>query len=307
MSNLETAPFWEHVSALRQTFLKTLALIIVGMGISLFFYQEILSFLALPLNQNTTLEPQVVQHFRLTNTSHKEYDFTLPHDALEGSLSVAPNVKQVSKRNYKIPPESYLEYDKLQNHKLVILGPLEGILTSLKISFWTGLVVTSPVWLFFILQFLTPALKPREKSLMIPFALTSLIFLSLGTAFAYYLTIPLANHYFQLFNQPIGDNLWSLSTYVDYTLALLLANALAFECCVILLFLVHLGYITARSMRKKRRHAIVMAFILGAILTPPDILTQLMLAIPLIGFYELILIYAKLREAKEDLFYTYVN
>jgi sec-independent protein translocase protein TatC len=310
MSNQETASFWEHVSELRQTLIKILALTIVGMGISLFFYQEIFSLLAYPLNQNESaaLEQQEIQHLRITNSSAIEQSYTLPSSILNNSVSISSDVKEHSSGNYQIPPGGYIEYEKVnQNHKLVVLGPLDGMLASLKLSFWIGIVGTSPIWLFFLLEFLAPALKPKEKRLIIPFVIISLIFLSLGFSFAYFLTIPFANHYLQLFNQTIGENLWSLSTYMDYTISLLLANALAFECCVILLFLVHLGVFTARSMRKKRKHAIVLAFILGAVLTPPDIFTQFLLAVPLIGFYELIILYAKLREAKDNLLYANMN
>jgi sec-independent protein translocase protein TatC len=175
--------------------------------------------------------------------------------------------------------------------KLLILGPLDGIAISLKVSFWTGAAITSPLWLLALMQFIAPALKTHEKKLIIPFFILSMAFIALGFCFAYYITIPLANTYLGQFNEAIGVNMWSLEHYLNYTLFLLLANGIAFE-----LFVIHLKIVSKQGLIAKRRHAIVAAFILGALLTPPDILTQFMLAIPLILLYEGLICYSKLQK-----------
>ena len=169
----------------------------------------------------------------------------------------------------------------------------------MKLCFWIALVGTSPIWIFFVLQFVAPALKGREQRLVIPFLLLSLTFLLLGSLFAFFVTIPIANEYLYAFNQGIGINLWTLSNYLDYTLIVLLANALGFELCVLLFFLVHFRFVSAQTLKEKRRLMVVCAFAVSAILTPPDILTQIMLALPLIGFYELSILYANIRTKQE--------
>ncbi|NGX42093.1 MAG: Sec-independent protein translocase protein TatC [Chlamydiae bacterium] len=180
-----------------------------------------------------------------------------------------------------------------QKENLIILSPSEGLMTALKTSFWVGLVATSPLWLFFLLQFIAPALRSNERKMIFPFIFFSLLFLSFGVLFSYFLTIPIANKYLNAFNEGLGVNLWTLSNYLDYTVTLMLANALAFELFVVLLFLVHYKWISADGMIAKRKVVLVSIFILSAILTPPDILTQFMLAFPLIGLYELTILYAK--------------
>jgi len=117
----------------------------------------------------------------------------------------------------------------------------------------------------------------------------------LGGSFAYLITIPIANDYLLLFNQDIGTNFWSLSSYLDYTVILMIGNAISFECAVIGIFLVQQNILSSDTLIRKRRYFIVGAFILGAILTPPDVLTQAMLAIPLMILYELIILYAKFK------------
>ncbi len=183
---------------------------------------------------------------------------------------------------------------KIQNG-LVVLGPIEGFITTLKLSFWVGMVSTSPIWIFYILEFIAPALRKNEQRWAIPFVILSMIFLTIGVFFSYFVTIPLSNQFLSSFNQEIGINLWTLSNYLDYTLILVLANALAMEMCVILFFLVHFGILSAQTLAAKRRHAIVAAFVLGALFTPPDVFTQFMLAIPLIAMYELSILYSKAR------------
>lgn len=181
---------------------------------------------------------------------------------------------------------------------LIVLGPLEGMATVFKVCFWVALAGTSPIWAYFILQFILPALRKNERTSVFVFASTSLLLLLLGGAFAYLITIPFANRYLAAFNSVLGTNMWTLSHYIDYTLILFLGHLVAFELCLILLFLVHMGTLSAEWLREKRRYMIVFAFILGAILTPPDILTQFMLAIPLIILYEVAILYAVMRERK---------
>ena len=120
----------------------------------------------------------------------------------------------------------------------------------------------------------------------------------LSLFFSYFITIPLANQFFSTFNHNLGINLWSLSSYVNYTMFLLFSHAISFELFVIIFFLVHHRIFSPSTLIRKRRHAVVAIFILSAILTPPDVLTQIMLVIPLIGLYELVIFYAKLMESQ---------
>jgi sec-independent protein translocase protein TatC len=130
--------------------------------------------------------------------------------------------------------------------------------------------------------------------------ITSLVFISLGCLFAYTITLPIANQYLQSFNATIGMNLWSLGNYLDYTLFLLMANGIAFEFGALGIFAVHLQYLSAETLIQNRRFAILGAFILAALLTPPDILTQFMLAIPLISLYEALILYAKMKRLRQN-------
>ena len=177
----------------------------------------------------------------------------------------------------------------------MIYSPLDGMTTSFKICFWISLVGTAPFWLYTFLQFVIPALRIEERRLLAPFLALSTAFLTGGAVFAFLITIPFSNSFLWSFNAELGNNLWSLSAYLDYTLFLLLANALAFQLALVLFFLVHLRIITAEWMIINRRYSIIGILILAALLTPPDVLSQLMLAIPMMGLYEVAILYSKYR------------
>lgn len=181
---------------------------------------------------------------------------------------------------------------------LVILKPTEGIVIAMKVCFWVGLIATSPLWLFQLMLFGLPALKAEEKRGIIPFMVATILFFLLGVAFSYQVTIPLANHYLALFNHSMGVNMWTLSHYIDYSFILMFGNGLAFEVMVILFFLVHYRWVSYATLKEKRKYFIVSAFIFSAIITPPDIMTQLLLAVPLCLLYEVATLYARLRQAR---------
>lgn len=298
--SFELASFWEHLDELRNTLVKVAWVIFIGMGTAFVFHQPLLNFLTKPINalnssSNASLENYDVNMHRTMNAGRDFEIFELP----KGShlKYVSDGAKRIDENQVHLPPDSYVEWEQarpLQN--LLILGPIEGLSISLKISFWVGLVGSSPLWLYFIFQFIAPALHRREKRLILPFLALSFLFIALGICFAYKITIPIANSYFFDFNENLGRNLWSFAHYLDYTMVLLLSNAIAFELFVIALLLVHYGFLKSQQMKNKRRHAIVAAFVLGAILTPPDVLSQVLMAIPLIILYELTILYALFRE-----------
>ncbi|MBA3957336.1 MAG: twin-arginine translocase subunit TatC [Parachlamydiaceae bacterium] len=302
MNSAETLTFWDHAAELRQVALKSFLAIVCGILFALYFYQELLFLFTLPLQSNyfsdTGLERQTVQMERIVNTGRLAYVYEVPRNV--HVINISGNSLQVSPSSYKIPPGDYVEVKTTNRvaQKLVFLGPLDGIMASLKICFWVGFVATSPIWLFFLLQFIAPALYRHEYLILLPFLGFSFLFLTVGVLFAFFITIPAANHYLMSFNQGIATNLWTFSNYLDYSLSLMLSTAFAFEACLLLLFLVHFGILSAETMINKRRHMIVAAFILGAILTPPDVLTQLLLAIPLIVLYELAILYARTRTSR---------
>lgn len=290
-------PIWSHLEALRHVFIRSLLVIGAGFVLTFCFYQHVFSALTWPMASI----PIVAEGSSLLR---QELKFESLHNPTVSPVQYAPppsaqifNPRQQTWENAPpvllIPAGESLDLKYIKPHMLAIFSPVEGMITSLKVCLGVALVATAPIWLYFVLQFIMPGLKTHEKRLLVPFVGLSTVFLVGGLLFAYFVTLPLSNAFLWAFNAELGHNLWSLSSYLDYTLFLLLANALAFEASLVLFFLVHLGVITTEWMVAHRRHMVVAALVLGALFTPPDIASQLMLAIPLIGLYELAILYAR--------------
>lgn len=292
------ATFWDHLDELRTTFFQSLAILVVGIAAAFWFSHDVLELLKRPINSaEKNLAYYTIQYQKVINQSSKPLRYLLPAES--EIVQVSRNTQILENSHFILPPQGYLDIQtKIKPETLALLSPLEGLLVSFKISFWIGFALTSPFWGLLFLRFILPALNPLEKGLLIPFIILSIVAITGGILLAYYIAIPLANNYLIAFNTGLGTNFWSLSSYIDYTLGLMMANAVAFELCVLLLITVHLGLITPEAMRSKRRHAILGAFILATILTPPDILTQFLIAIPLIIIYELAILYGTLRARK---------
>ncbi len=292
------APIWNHLLELRQTFIACFICFVIAMAGSLYFYQEIFTVITKPLQTSfpqSALLHQKLQRERMTNQTLLTTTYSLPPSSSVSSKSA--KVQQVDHHMFVIPPGEYLELDTplTPATSLAIFGPVDGISTVFKACFWFSLIISSPFLFFLIFRFVAPGLHKHEKRLSVYFFALSILFLMAGFASAYFITIPLANRYLQMFNGNLGTNLWSLPLYFDYTFFLMLANGFAFEGGLVLLTLVHLRILNLETLISKRRHMIVLAFILGAVLTPPDVLTQILLAGSFIILYEFTILYAKIR------------
>lgn len=201
-------------------------------------------------------------------------------------------------RNYRLEPGETRTISVADRESLAIFSPLDGMTTMLKLCFWTSLVISSPLWLYFVFVFVTPAIEPNARRMIVPFILILFAFGLLGLGFAYSFTIPFANQFLFAFNQELGQNLWGLSQYIDYSILLILSHIFVFELAAVLLLMVHYGVISSQTLASKRRHAYLVIFIIAAVLTPPDVFTQVALGIPMAGFYELIIAYGWMRSRK---------
>lgn len=186
--------------------------------------------------------------------------------------------------------------------KMIYTGLHEAFFTYLKVSFYAGLFLALPVVLNQVWGFIAPGLYQHEKKTLMPFLLVTPFLFFVGGAFAYLLVFPVAFKFFLGFTTPTIEALPTLREYLSLVINLMFAFGLAFETPVVLLLLVKTGMVSVATLEEKRRYSIVLAFILGAILTPPDAFTQVLLAIPLMAMYELSIVGGRIierRRAKE--------
>jgi sec-independent protein translocase protein TatC len=162
-----------------------------------------------------------------------------------------------------------------------------------------GIIVSMPIILFQLWQFVAPGLMPNERKYAwwIVF-FTSFCFLA-GIAFAYFILVPTALKFFSTFGTDIFELNIAINEYISFILSLILGAGLVFELPMVTYFLSKLGLLTPKFMRKYRRHAIVAILIISAIITPtPDLLTQSLLAAPMILLYEMSIFISKVAQRK---------
>lgn len=167
-----------------------------------------------------------------------------------------------------------------------------------------GLFVASPVIFYQIWAFISPGLYEEEKLFIVPVAVVSAVFFVGGALFCYHIVFPFAFQFFMSYNTEQIRVMPRISDYVDFVLKLLIAFGLIFEMPLFAFFLSRMGVLTAAMMRQARRYAILGIFIVAAILTPPDVLSQLLMAAPMLVLYEVSVIVAavfgKKRRKAED-------
>ncbi len=189
-----------------------------------------------------------------------------------------------------------LPYTKnVGKNPLVFITPVEGFLTYLKVAFFSGLFFASPVILYEFWAFVDPALYPHERKVAFPTLVLSIIFFVGGCAFCYFLVLPIAVKYLILgFSSDILSPMISVGKYLSFSLVLILAFGLIFESPLVLFFMNRLGLIQVETLTKNRSVIIVVIFIIAAILTPPDVISQILLALPLLFLFELTILAIKI-------------
>jgi sec-independent protein translocase protein TatC len=177
--------------------------------------------------------------------------------------------------------------------RLVFIAPTEAFFVNLKVAFYAGLFLSVPLLLFQVWKFVAPGLYEHERRYSFPFLIISTILFLLGAIFAYAVILPIALHF--LIAQ--GGELWqpniTLSNYLSFCMRLILAAGLVFEFPVLMYFLAKVGVVTPEFLVKNRKYAVLLAFVIAAILTPPDVFSQVLLAVPLFLLFEVSIFVAK--------------
>ncbi len=188
-----------------------------------------------------------------------------------------------------------------QGSHMIYTGLPEAFFTYIKVSFYAGLFVSSPIVFYHIWKFISPGLFPKEKKFVAPFVITSTLLFVGGVCFGYFLVLPPAYQFFLEFSTDFLKPMLSMREYLTLTLKLLLAFGVIFEIPVFLFFMTKIGLVTPRKLAKMRRYAIVVCFIVAAIITPtPDAFTQCMMAIPMVILYEVGIIVSKFASRRKE-------
>ena len=178
--------------------------------------------------------------------------------------------------------------------KLTALGPAETLWTHFKVAFIVGAMLALPVILYEIWKFIEPGLLPKEKRFALPFVILSTISFFIGVAFCFFIVLPMAMQFLLTFDPSI-QQMPRFGEYVDFTLKFLLAFGLIFELPVGITIAARLGMVTPQFLSRNRKYAILINFLVAAVLTPtPDVFNQALMALPMCVLYEVGILAARL-------------
>ncbi|MGE4296359.1 MAG: twin-arginine translocase subunit TatC [Campylobacterales bacterium] len=161
----------------------------------------------------------------------------------------------------------------------------EQFITAVIVSFFAALLITLPYIFWQIWAFVAPGLYSNEKALAVPFVLGTTIMFLIGAAFAYYIVFPYGFTYLVNFGEGSVTAMISIGEYLSFFLKLIFGFGVSFELPVVCFFLAKIGLIDDKSLIGFFRYAVILIFVFAAILTPPDVLTQFLMAIPLVFLY----------------------
>lgn len=178
--------------------------------------------------------------------------------------------------------------------QMIAIDPASPFFTPLKLSFFVALVLAMPFVIYQLWSFVAPGLYKHEQKLAVPILISSTLLFYLGCAFAYFLVLPTVFAFMQSVAPDGVTVMTDISRYLDFVLVIFLAFGVTFEVPVATVILVALGWVSIAQLKQARSYAVVAAFIIAAVLTPPDVVSQLLLAVPMIILYEIGIITARL-------------
>jgi sec-independent protein translocase protein TatC len=184
---------------------------------------------------------------------------------------------------------------------LVFLAPAEALWMHFKISLISGVVLSSPIIFYEIWRFVSPGLLEHEKKYALPFVLVTTLLFLIGALFCFIIVLPFAMNFLLTYKTENLKPMISVGRYIDFCLKFILAFGAIFELPVVVLFLTRMGIVTTEFLSKNRKYAILVAFVLAAILTPtPDAFNQTLMAGPIILLYEVGILVSKIFSKKEE-------
>ncbi len=292
--------FLEHLEDLRWVLIKSIATLAVAMFVCLIAGNYVVAIIKWPLTRTKVRYPagnQVVT-VRLGENKLGVYQLT-PEQQKTFSLStnrfVAVQIEPTTIGTNNVlswhldPDQTIAEEAQRARIELINLSPAGGFVVAFQAAFYGGLVVAGPFIFYFVATFIFPALKMNERKYVYRGMFYGGALFIAGVAFCYFVLMPVALSASQLYSEwlGLGAYQWKAEDYISFVCKFMLGMGLGFELPVVILTLVKIGVIDYSVLSKARRYMIVINLILGAVLTTPEVITQLTMFVPLQFLYEL--------------------
>ena len=296
--------FLEHLEDLRWTLVKSASTIGVGFIVCLFAVNYINSLLLWPLHRAGINRPGAGQamvsvylgtnhlgQFRVATNQFSELRFSSNQVRLE---LVPVQVGTNTLLTVRVPANPAALPQPPSPIQIITLSPAGGFIVAFQVAFYGSLVFTAPIILYFLGQFILPALKQKERRFVFRgLAISSVLFFT-GVAFCYFFLLPMVLNLSYLYSTWMGfpANQWQAEGYISFVCKFMLGMGLGFEEPLVLLTLVRLGILSVEGLRKFRPYMVVINLVLGAVLTTPEVITQITMFIPLQILYEISILVA---------------
>lgn len=307
--------FLDHLEDLRWTLIKSAASVTIAMIVCLAAGDRLMTALKWPLQRAARVSPGTYNYLRFYLGTNRIWQTKIETNRV-GSLqfdtnkvnhvlafSIEPKLEgtnwTMALRPYTVPPDE--EIIPQTPVTLLNLSPAGGFMVAFQLAIYGGILIASPLIIYFVGQFVFPALKMKEKKYVYRgMGIGTGLFLT-GVSFCYFVLMPFALNASQKYSQwlGIGADQWTAELYISFVCKFMLGMGLGFELPVVLLILVKLGILDYAKLKAFRKYMFVINLVLGAVLTTPEVLTQILMAVPLQILYEITIIIAWYWERKE--------
>lgn len=183
---------------------------------------------------------------------------------------------------------------------LIFTGPMDKFIAHLKLSFVGGILISCPLWMYQIWKFIAPGLYSREKKYSLGFIISGTVLFVLGAAFSYFIALPMAFGFLMTYGGDVDKPMISIDQYMGFFTQMCLMFGVAFELPLVIVVLGMLGVVSQEFLRKNRRYAVMTIAVIAAIITPPDLLSMVMMLAPMVLLFEVAVFIVGIFEKKRE-------
>lgn len=288
--------FWEHIADLRKAVMRSAIAIGLALVVCLLLDDKLVGMLEYPLHRIDMFErakPSITLQIGETKigpytVTREQFPALPPGEAPQavfqlGTMQVGKEQVVTLKEVPQQPGDKVNLRVRLHN-----LSPAEAFFVAFRVALYGAFVLSAPFWLYFMGQFFLPALHRREKRTFFTWFIWGVVLFFTGVLLTYFLLLPVALKASMKYSELLGFNAtdWRAQEYIGFVTKFIFGMGVGFQFPIVVLLLVKLGVLTHQQLAQYRRHVIVLCLILGALLTTPEVITQIAMAVPLYILYE---------------------